>query len=306
MSNLLNRLLTVHFLVLTLGSTEVYGQQNNSNEPAPKEYAENIFTGTLLINSQTTTTLHAKSWSFGLQHRFGQVSLDSTMIQQLLGLDLPAAIRFSFGRAFSDRFYIEVGRTNHLKTFDLEAKYLITKQTTDFKMPVSIAAYFNTAIRTEKFPELPDDVFYEDGTTPFEYKFSHRFAYNTQLIISSKLSDKISLQINPIFIFENLAKPYHDNLTGVLSAGGRYKIGLSSALIAEYAYVVNNRNDNFHNPFSFGVEFGTVGHTFQVFVTTATKVLESHIYTSSAVNISEGDFLLGFNLKRVFWRKAKS
>jgi hypothetical protein len=295
------KILSLQLLVLI--SVEGYSQQTDSVGGAAKEYAENIFTGTILINSQTTTTLQRKSWSFGLQHRFGKVSLDSTLITQFLGLDLPAAIRFSFGRAFSDRFYIEVGRTNILKTYDLEAKYLIAKQTADFRMPVSIAAYFNTAIRAEGYPNVPKNAYFVDGTTPFVYKTAHRFAYNTQLIISSKLSDKISFQVNPIFIYQNLVTPGHDNFTLVLSGGGRYKFGLRSAIIAEYAYVFNNRDDEFNNPFSLGVEFGTAGHTFQVFVSSASKILESQIYTSSSVNVSEGEFLIGFNLKRVFWRK---
>jgi hypothetical protein len=299
--NLITNILSV--LIVSLLSIVGYSQESNVNENELKEYAENIFTGTVLINSQTTTTLHGKSWSFGIQHRFGQISLDSTIVQQFLGLDLPSVIRFSFGRAFSDRFYIEVGRTNYLKTVDLEAKYLIVKQTADFNMPISIAAYFNSSIRTESFPDTPDNSYFEDGITPFAYKTSHRFAYNTQLIISSKVSDKFSIQVSPVFIYQNLAEPFNDNFTLVLSGGGRYKIGLNSAIIAEYAYVFNNRGDDFHNPFSAGVEFGTAGHTFQVFISSASKILESHIYTTSAVNMSEGEFLIGFNLKRVFWRK---
>lgn len=279
-----------------------FAQQDEGSRPA-KEYAENIFTGTLLINSQTTTVLLPKSWSFGLQHRFGLIGLDSTVWEQFLGLDLPATIRFSFGRAFSDRFYVEIGRTNTLKTIDLEAKYLLVRQTTDFKTPISVAYYVNMAIRTEDFPNLPDNVYFEDGVTPFTYKPAHRFAYNTQLIISSKLSEKVSLQINPIFIYQNLAPAFHDNFTLVLSGGGRFKTGLRTAIVAEYAHVFNNRSTEFFDPFSAGVEFGTVGHTFQVFVSTASRILESQIYTQSASNITEGKFLIGFNLKRIFWRK---
>lgn len=289
--------------ILIMLSSPGFAQQPDGNSISAKEYAENVFTGTLLINSQTTTVLQRKSWSFAIQHRFGVIGLDSVVWQQFLGLDLPATIRFSFGRAFSDRFYFEIGRTNTLKTVDLEAKYLLVKQTTDFRTPFSIALYFNTAIRTEDFPNLPDNVYFEDGITPFVYKPAHRFAYNTQLIVSSKLSEKLSIQVNPIFIYRNLTPPFQDNFTLVLSGGGRFKTGIRTAIIAEYAHVVNNRGNNFYDPFSVGVEFGTVGHTFQVFLSTAPRILESQIYTQSAVNITEGQFLLGFNLKRIFWRK---
>jgi hypothetical protein len=295
------KIFTMHMLILI--STMGYTQPISTVERAPKEYTENTFTGTLLINSQTTTVLQRRSWSFGIQHRFGQVGLDSTLVQQFLGLDLPSIVRFSFSRALSDRLSFEIGRTNHLKTVDLEAKYLIAKQTTDFRMPVSIAVYFNTAVRTERFPRVPKNAYYQDDTTQFVYKPSYRFVYNTQLVISSKLSDRISIQVNPIFIYQNLVAPHADNFTLVLSGGGRFKLGLSSAFIAEYAYVFNNRSNQFQDPFSAGVEFGTAGHTFQVFVSTASRILESQIYTASATNISDGEFLIGFNLKRIFWRR---
>lgn len=286
---------------LCLFSMGLYAQ--NDPQVEARAYAENIFSGRQLINSQTTTTLQPRSWSFGIQHRFGKVGLDSSLTQQFLGLDLPSIIRFSFSWALSDRFYVEIGRNNFQKTIDVEGKYLFLKQSSDFKVPVSCAAYFNAAIRTGPFPRVPANAYFADDTTVFVYKPSHRLAYNTQLIVSSKLTDRISVQFNPILIYQNLAPLHHDNFTFVLSLGGRYKTGLSSAIIAEYAHVFNNRGDKFYNPFSLGVEFGTLGHTFQVFISNATKILESQLYTSSAVHLANGEFLLGFNLKRTFWRK---
>jgi hypothetical protein len=241
-----------------------------------------------------------------VQHRFGAVGLDSSMIQQFLGLDLPAVIRFGFGWSFTDRFYVKLGRTNYLKTYDLEAKYLIAKQTSDFKMPFSLAFYVNAAVRTEKFPKVQSKAYFEDDTTAFQYKPSHRLSYNTQFILSSRITDKFSFQLNPVFIYKNLADPYTDNFTLVLGAGCRYKLGLSSAIVLEYAYVFNNRGSKFHDPISLGVEFGTAGHTFQVFVGSSPKILESHIYTASSVNIGNGEFMLGFNMQRSAWRKNKT
>lgn len=268
-----------------------------------KEFVQNVFIGTQLINAQTTNVLPAKAWAFEIQHRFGKIGIDSTFTQQFLGLDLPSVIRLGFGYSLSDRMYFKIGRTNHLKTIDFETKYLMIKQTEDFKVPVSVALYFDAALRTERFPNVQDSSFFEDDVTPFEYKPSHRLAYNTQVIISSKLTERLSLQLSPIFIYNNLTQPYTDNFTLVLGSGGRYKTGMSSGIIFEYAYVFNNRGTDFHDPFSFGYEFGTVGHTFQIFVSSASKILETHIYNTSAINMADGEFLIGFNLQRNFWRK---
>jgi hypothetical protein len=289
------------FLLLQLVLTSTFYGFSQQKE---KEYAEDVFTGTQLINSQTTGIMAPKSWSFELQHRFGKIGLDSSITQQMLGLDLPAVIRFAFGKSINDKMYIEIGRSNYLKTIDIEAKYLIRKQTTDKSMPVSIAAYINTAIQTDKFPTIPPKAYFEDDTTQFKYKPSHRLSYNTQLIISSKVSEKLSIQLNPILIYKNLAPPYNDNFTMILAGGLRYKTGLSSAIIAEYAHVFNNRGDEFHNPLSIGMEFGTVGHTFQIFVGNASKIIENHIYTTSSINMNNGEFLIGFNMQRTFWKKS--
>lgn len=278
-----------------------------SQQISEKEFAENIFGSSQLINSQTAVIPAAGTWRFGIQHRFGKIGLDSSITQQFLGLDLPSVIRFSFGWTLGDRLALDIGRTNYLKTYDLELKYLIARQTTNFRMPFNMAFYFNAAYRSERFPSVPANAYFEDDTTIFIYKPSHRLSYNSQLILSSKITDKFSVQLSPIFIYENLADPYTDNFTLVLSAGARYKLGFSTAIVAEYAYVFNNRGDSkFYDPFSIGVEFGTVGHSFQLFISNAPRVLGSHIYTISSVNIAAGEFLLGFNLKRSFWNKKSS
>lgn len=290
--------------LVALLSLQLFSQDTSSaDKKHTREYAENAFTGTQLINSQTTKIQYPKSWYFEIQHRFGKIGLDSSLPQQFLGLDLPSVMRLAVGAGINERFYFEIGRTNHLKTVDIEAKYLLLRQTTDFRIPVSVALYFNSAIRTERFPNVPKNAYFEDTITPFYYKPAHRFAYTSQIIISSKLSDKISLQLTPVLVYQNLVNPGYDNYTLTLSAGGRYKFGINSSLIFEYAHVFNNRFNSFQDPFSLGVEFGTAGHVFQVFMSTSTRILESHIYTSSAANIGAGEFLIGFNIQRNFWRK---
>lgn len=279
------------------------GQKVLKEKTYEKEFVEDVFTSTQLINSQTSKIQYPKSWYFEIQHRFGQVGLDSSFYQQLLGLDLSSNIRFAFGRSFTERMYMEVGRTNHLKTIDFECKYLIAKQTADFKMPVSLAIYFNTAVRSDKFPNVPPNAYFKDTITPFYYKATHRLGYNSQVIISSKLTNKLSLQVTPILVYQNLASPGYDNYTFTLSGGGRYKYGLNSSIIFEYAHLFNNRINNFYNPLSVGVEFGTAGHVFQLFLSSSTKIIESHIYTTNPVNYKKGEFLIGFNMQRNFWNK---
>ncbi|MBI2271213.1 MAG: hypothetical protein HYU69_12785 [Bacteroidetes bacterium] len=282
-----------------------FGQDTTSIKEPAAEYVEEIFTGTQLINSQTTTVLQSKSRTFGIQHRFGKVGIDSSLVQQFLGFDLPSVIRLSLGWSISDRLYLMIGRTNYYKTVDIEGKYLLVRQTNGFKTPVSIALFNNTSIRTEKFPNVSKGAFYENSGVTFSYKPSHRLIYNTQLIVSSKLSERLTLLFTPIFIYQNLVGAGYENYTLIFSGGGRFKFGLNSSVIFEYAHGVNNRHSNFYNPVSLGVEFGTVGHVFQIFISNNGKILENHVYTSGSANIQKGEFFLGFNTQRKFWKKSR-
>lgn len=289
-------------IIISLLPSFLYSQDNGTE----KEYVSNIFVNTQLVSAQTTEVLPEKSWEFKIQHRFGKVGLDSSLVQEFLGMDQTANIRLAFGYSFSDRFNMAIGRTKYLKTYDIEGKYLLIKQSKNQKIPISMAAYVNAAIRTEKFPKLQANSYFQDWQTDFEYKPSHRLSYNTQLIFSSKLNDVVSLQLAPIFVYHNLVSPGLVNHTLAASFSGRFKTGLSTSIIFEYGHTINHRkqrNNDFVNPASIGIEFGTAGHCFQLFVSSTQSILDQHIYTNSSIPYADAEFLLGFNIKRNFWRK---
>lgn len=287
---------------LILGSGNCLNAQNADNQET--EYTENNFVSTKLLNTQTTNVLTTGGWQFTIEHRFGIIGMDSTIYTQFLGMDLPANIRLGAAFPISDRWYWGFGRTKVDKTIDLETKYLILRQTKDNRNPLSIAGYVNIMLRTDPFPEEPPNSFFADSLTAFEYKFSHKLSYNTQLIFSRKFGDRLSLQVAPVFIYENLAEIGRDNHTFALPVSGRYRFGLlNSSLIFEYAPVFNNTPDDFVNPLSVGVEFGTAGHVFQLIVSSSNFILEKNLYTRPAGDYTEGEFSIGFNIKRTFWSK---
>lgn len=262
--------------------------------------------GTHFINAPSARILPEKTWGFKIQHRFGSVSTDSSLLNDFLGLDLPSTIRFSFAWSLSKKLYIEIGRTNYLKTIDFESKYLLTQQTKDFKMPISTALLFNASVRTSPFPSVASNAMYGADSSKFYYKPAHRLAYTSQIVFSTQFFEKLTVQISPIFVYKNLAPAFHKNMTYIISGALRYRCGLRTALLFEYANVLNNHCYCFIHPISFGVEFGTEGHTFQLFVTNSPTINPSHIYTMSSKDMTKGQFLIGFNLQRSFNRKSKN
>jgi hypothetical protein len=292
--------ITYLILIFFIGTTKLYAQK----EDVSKKVITNSFSHSQLINNQTTEMMPRKTYEFRIQHRFGQTGFDESAYKDFLGLDLPANIRFALNYSLTDKLYIGVGRTKYNKTYDFEGKYLVLSQTEKGETPISVALYFNTAVSARDFPETTPNTFFADSVTLFEYSNAHRLSYNSQIIISKKINNSLSFQISPTVIYQNLVEPKNDNYTMVIPFSGRIKIGLRSSFIFEYAYVINNRNPNHLDPFSFGFEFGTAGHTFQLICTSSNYMLEQNLYTNkSSYDYLDKKFALGFNIKRTFWRK---
>ncbi len=265
------------------------------------EFVVGTFRGTTLINGQTVEMISPKSFDFTIRHRFGMIGLDSTAYQQFLGLDLPANIRFGFGLPLSERINIGFGRTKNGKTIDAEGKFLFLRQDERGKRPASAALFFSVAMNTMRFSAVPEYAFFGDSITPFEYKFIHRLSYVTQVIIARKISEKISIQIAPTFVYKNLVPFGVSNHTATIPIGGVIKTGISSSFIFEYAYRFDNHPPERNYPASIAWEFGTVGHVFQIVISSSAELIEQDLYTNKGFNYLKGKFALGFNLRRTTW-----
>lgn len=256
-----------------------------------------------LINAQTTVI--PEGFDFTIMHRFGKVALDKRLYSDFLGFDSPANIRFSLSYKLNDRSYIGVGRTKIGKTIDVEGKYVLLRQTSDDRMPFSLAIFNNTGINTDENNNYGPNAFFSDSITPFENRFSHRITYTTELILSRKFNDLLSLQLSPTMVYKNLVLGLEeDHYTFVLPFSGRVQYSFGSAILFEYAYKLNNRSETaLDNPFSLGFEFGTAGHVFQIFMSNSYYLRESNIYTMEPYDIYQQpyEFVLGFNIRRVWW-----
>lgn len=261
------------------------------------------FRNTQLINAQTTEMLAPKGYEFKIQHRFGKI--DKQALNNFFGLDLPANIRFSFSFPVTRRISTGIGRTKNSKLIDWDAKYLIMQQTEKNERPVSIALYFDVGLTSQKVPVVPVDAFFADMKTPFVNKFSNRISYTTELIISRKISERISVQVSPIFVYQNLVGPGLINGIAVVQGSGRYKFSETSntSIIFEYAYIITNRKAKTIDPLSIGFEYGTAGHVFQLVLSSTDNILDQSIYTKANFDYTKGNFVLGFNIKRITWRK---
>ena len=261
-----------------------------------------------LINAQTIETVKAKTLVFKITHRFENIAEDGNPDgHSLYGFDNASNIRISFDYGVCDRLLIGIGRSKVREHIDGSLKYKILAQSTDNKMPLSVAWYSNMAVTPMKSPK------FTDGTYKWT-KTEHRFSYSHQLIIARKFSPGISFEILPTFVHRNLVNELVNTENGAeeqndlfsLGFAGRVKITPRIALVADYFYTFSEfRKKNPENPYfaplGIGVEIETGGHVFHINFSNSAGIIENDYIPDTPDSWSKGEIKFGFNISRVFF-----
>ncbi len=244
------------------------------------------FKGLKIINLESTKLAAKKDFYFVIAHRFGSIKGGA---DELFGLD-QSTIRFSFIFGVNDWLNLGISRSSYNKTYDFTVKYRLFQQTEN-GFPVNLVGFHSLAINS---------AIDSDNFTSFEFK--HRLIYLSELLISRKVSEKVSLQITPIVFHENyVSNLSQDNTQFALGTGGRYKLSDFVTLNVDYAYHLNRADTSpFKNPLSIGVDIETGGHVFQVHFTNSQPMYDAGFLTNASGDWADGDFFFGFNLSRVF------
>jgi len=236
-----------------------------------------------VVTAQSTKMPTKKEFYLDISHRFGDVS---DGFKNFFGLD-NATTKLGVIYGLRDWLALSASRHTYQKTYEFGAKYRLIKQ--EKESPVDIVGYnvldINSELKKNDFPKL---------------EFADRFAYLSQLLISRRFTENLTLQLMPSYIHKNLIEPTIDskNLfsTGL---GGRYKISKRVSINAEYFY--NFEDKNFYkNPLSVGMDIDTGGHVFQLVFSNSQANTETGYISNATGNWGKGHFFFGFNLYRVF------
>lgn len=220
-------------------------------------------------------------------HRFGSLSGG---IEEFFGLD-NANTKIQFAYSFWDGVQLSLARDSFEKTYSGTVKIGLAKQSNKF--PLNIVAYgsadMNTQLKEEQYPFL---------------EFGDRMSYTGQLLISKRVSDKLSLQIAPMYIRQNLqdinftAGRTHNQVA--LGMGGRLKVSKRVSINADYAYNFSREDTStYKDPFTLGIDIETGGHVFQLLFTNARGSNDS-AFLAKAGGSWFNDVSFGFNIVRVF------
>ena len=264
-------------------------------------YSPPTFKTLQIANLQSTKMVEEKEFFMVVAHRFGYLKEG---VREFYGLD-QANTKIQFLYGINKRFQVGVSRDSYEKTYSGTIKIGIKKQSDRF--PINLVLYnsmdINTLLNKLSYPGL---------------LFFDRFAYTTQVLISRRFSEKLSMEIAAIYVRQNLIDlnytknlilPSASNLDFItepwnqylMAVGGRYKFFKRISLNMDYAYNFSkNKNSLYFNPFTIGIDIETGGHVFQLLFTNSRASNDASFLTETIGNWLNGDVSFGFNIVRVF------
>lgn len=302
---------TVAFANITFAQDDLLGMVDDGKpEGAQKVFA--TFKTYRLGNCLTTEPVKKKHLDFRISHRFDNI-YDKTInnpinrtFQTFVGFDNSSDIRNSFDYGLTDNVTIGIGRSKLNKMVDGSIKWRFLQQKTDFSIPVSMAIFGDIG-----YSHAPTSDIYSGIVKDFETSELHRVNYFTQLIIASKITDWLSLELLPGYMHRNFIKESVNvenkaedvNGFATIGIGGRIKLTKRCSFIGDYFYNASpyfTNNENAKNPLSLGFEIETGGHVFSLFFTNASGLIENNFIPSTRDSWQNGQVKFGFSISRVF------
>ncbi len=126
-------------------------------------------------------------------------------------------------------------------------------------------------------------------------------SYFNQLIIGRKFGKKVAVQAMFNYAHFNqidttgIPDLKHDNFG--IGFAGRYKFSPQGSVLLEYEQPLTTPEEIKPN-LSFGVEFATSSHAFQIFITTYNGIIYQENMVYNRNDYSDGGLRLGFNITR--------
>ncbi len=279
--------------------------------PAKLKPVKNTFESVWIIDNQTVMVPVKGTLEMDIMHRFGTVK---NGYDDFWGFFAPSNIRLGVSYAPVNKLFLGIGITKDQMLWDASAKYSLITQTKT-KYPVSVTYYGNMAYDTRK----------DKDNSIFKYR-SQRMSFFNQLIIARKVTEKLSLQVAPSVSHQNSVNGYYtknDSIGKVvfkemkhnhfaIAFSGRYKLTNITSIMINYDQpITKHAINNPHPNLSFGVEFNTSSHSFQLFLGNFSMLSpqRNNLYNDKSpfaltrtdgTKVEGGQFLIGFNITRLW------
>jgi len=272
------------FFILLILPLMVFSQDKKEKTKKDKP-SRPAFESSTVINNPSNVVFKKNTLEVQMSHRFGLINGGKN---DMAGFWAPANIRIGLAYSITNNITLGFGTTKFDRLQDFNLKVALLRQTRSDKVPVSVTYYGNYTVNAR-----PKDNFVH---------ITDRYSFFSTLIIAKRFTPKFSLQVAPSISHYNSAD--HSLIKNdmiAFSVGTRYKISDQTAIILDYSQPLTPYKYNNPKPgFSTGFEFTTSGHVFQLFISNYNGILPQKNYTFNQNDFFKGDFLIGFNITRVY------
>ncbi len=265
-------------------------------ERAAVERVKSTFKGSFIIDNQTVMVPVKNALEFSIQHRFGTIN---NKYNDFYGVFAPANIHLGLSYTPIDNLQLGFGITKERMQWDGNAKYAIAKQAVAHGCPVSVTYFGDMAVSTiPKAGNFVSDV--------------DRISYFNQIIIARKVTDNFSLQVAPSLSYFNNVEGYMstegtikakmNNAHYAIAASGSYMLTDGMGIMANYDQpLTQHPTNNPHPNVSFGLQFVTMSHTFQIFCGNFQSILPQSNNFFNQNDYTQSRYLIGFNITKRFY-----
>lgn len=253
------------------------------------------FKSTHVVLSHSSETQKKHDLDLRIRHHFGDIGGRFGSAHTLYGLDVASDLFIGLDYGVSDRFTVAIGRSKQDELYNFSGKYRLLRQKTNGSMPINMTLFAQMGWIARE--PLSDSEF---------GKYSDRFSYFFQSIISRKISSRLSLQVMPALLMRSAPDDTRDpeNLFSV-GVAGRMKITKRLSFVADYT-VVNGLSrpkdltEAYYNPFGVGLEIETGGHIFSLNFMNSEYIVENNFIPNTKKSWSKGGVRFGFTISRNF------
>lgn len=302
--------------ILSLISVFSFAQEEATETAAKeKDYPVSaVFESGTLIDAQTTVIPEVKTLEMIIQHKFANIDNGLTDLWGLYGAG--TNIRLALNYVPVKNFQLGAGITKRYMTTDLNAKWTVLQQTRKNTIPVSVSLYGVVGIDGRNFDDIEEVRIASPVGEVNNVGFSDRLSYFSQLIVSRKFTERLSLQAGVSFSHYNMVdyqktgKPYDHDKVGV-HVSGRLKVSNQGSIIVNYDHPLKisqisemyEWNDNYPHPnpnLAFGYEVSTGTHAFQIYMASTTSILPQENMMWNLNEMSSKGFAIGFVITRLW------
>lgn len=250
------------------------------------------FESAWIIDNPTNVLYSKNTMEIQMAHRFGTINGGTA---DLAGIWANSNIRIGVSYAVHDRLTLGFGTSKFDVLQDFNWKVALLRQTRTKKVPVSVSYYGNFTI---------------DASTKQFATDQARYSYFHQIIIAKRFSPNFSMQIAPSLSHFNAVEPRVRNDMFAIALSGRYKVSPQTAILIDISQPFTHHLFPDENPgikgfdpepgYGLGVEFRTSSHAFQLIFSNYQGIVPQKNYMYNQNDFFYGDFLIGFNITRLY------